>query len=304
MTALEQQIAQIGGRVDLHVHSKASDGTCKPEEIADEVKEKGLLFFALTDHDTYEGGMELLSKRPEEAGRFVLGIELSCKDELGKYHILGYRFDPNNVAMMQIVEEAHDTRIFKVLNRIRILREQFGFTFTTDEIDELMANPNPGKPHIANLMLKHHYAKERGEAIGLINRCRVKSRHLTPERAIGAITEAGGIAVLAHSYFGDGAQNLTLEEVKERVKRFEPIGLQGLECFYSRYTEEQRLQLLAFAQERGLYVTAGSDYHGSNKKVVLGDTGLMPDDTVPEGLTRFLEAVIGDAERWVHGAVH
>ncbi len=294
MTDIERQIAGIGTRVDLHIHSRASDGTKTPAQIADEIHDNGLLFFALTDHDTYQGCEELIRQRPEEAGSFVFGIEFSCKDELGKYHILGYHFDPDHLAMRQIVEEAHDNRVFKVLARLRFLREEFGFTFTTDEMDELMANPNPGKPHIANLMLRHHYAEDRSEAISkYINRYHGKSPHVTPEHAIRAVTEAGGIPVLAHSYFGDGSQDFGLEEVKARVDRLEAFGLQGLECCYTRYTDRQREDLLLLAKERGLYVTAGSDYHGNNKKVMLGDTGLMPQDPVPEGLVRFLKAVIG-----------
>ncbi len=288
-----ETIARIGLDIDLHMHSTASDGTDTPEVLLENVKKNGLRFFSVTDHDTYETGEALLASAALEAGpRFVLGIELSCKDELGKYHILGYRFDPDCADMRQIVDRAHDNRVFKVLNRLKFLREEFGFMFTTDEMDELMALPNPGKPHIGNLMVKHGYAPDRTAAIrDYLNKYKGKTPFVRPEEAIGAILAGGGIPVLAHPLFGNGDQELSVGEVAERTDRLMREGLQGLECFYSRNTREQTDALVELAEERGIFSTCGSDYHGGNKAVPLGMTGLRERDRVPAPLIRFMEAV-------------
>lgn len=279
---------------DLHMHSTASDGTDSPEQILQKVRQAGINRFSLTDHDTYEGAEKIL---PLAAGdpdvKFAVGIELSCKDPKGKYHILGYRFDPDSLSMRHIVEKAHDNRVYKVLGRLKFLEETFGFTFTWDEKDELMANPNPGKPHIGNLMVKKGYAKTKEEAIlNYVNRYRSdRTLYLKPEEAIEAILAGGGIPMLAHPIFGDGGQNLTREELLERVERLDAVGLAGLECYYSRYTEEQQEMLLEIVSERGLFASAGSDYHGKNKTVRLGQTGMSAEKPLHPCFERFLQEI-------------
>ena len=268
--------AQEGSLLDLHMHTTSSDGTDGPEELLDKLTGLGFRTFSVTDHDTYECCEKLPPLLADRPGiRFTLGVEFSCKDPLGKYHILGYHFDPAAASMRQIVEEAHDNRVFKVLARLRFLRENFHFEFSHDELDELMAHPNPGKPHIGNLMVKKGYAPDRTTAINdFINLYHGKTRYLAPDHAIQAILSGGGIPVLAHPIFGDGGQDLGPEELTERIDRLRGFGLAGLECYYSRNTKEQTDMLLALANERGMYATAGSDYHGKNKTVALGSTGL------------------------------
>ena len=76
--------------------------------------------------------------------------------------------------------------------------------------------------------------------------------------------------------------------MEARLRRLTEYGLRGVEAFYSGFTDKLRSQMLAFAERYGLYITAGSDYHGTNKLITLGDTGLADSDDRPEGLRRFL----------------
>ena len=78
----------------------------------------------------------------------------------------------------------------------------------------------------------------------------------------------------------------------ERLKRLTGFGLRGLEIFYSGFTEKIRAQLLGLAEQYDLYITAGSDYHGGNKLIELGDTGLEEGMPFPAGLRRFLDEVV------------
>ena len=81
--------------------------------------------------------------------------------------------------------------------------------------------------------------------------------------------------ILAHPPYGNGSQMIVGEELEKRVKRLIEYGLQGLEGFYSRYPAELRAEILALAQKYHTelpYITAGSDYHGSNKRVRLADS--------------------------------
>ena len=91
---------------------------------------------------------------------------------------------------------------------------------------------------------------------------------------------------MAHPSYGSGDQLIMGEDMDRRIKKLKGFGLMGLEAFYSGFTDRLRSEILDFAGKYGLYVTAGSDYHGTNKLVMPGDTGLEGD--YPEGLVRFL----------------
>ena len=97
--------------------------------------------------------------------------------------------------------------------------------------------------------------------------------------------------MLAHPSYGSGDQLILGEEMDERLRKLMDFGLQGLEGFYSGFTARLRGEILSFAERYDLYVTAGSDYHGWNKQVILGDTHFDPAQKMPDGLRRFLEDV-------------
>ena len=275
--------------IDLHIHTTVSDGSDTPEELLSRVREAGIDLFAVTDHDAVKGCALIQSIRTEEDPAFLTGAEFSCRDEEGKYHILGYGFDPDAEPVRELVENGHRLRIGKVRARLDFLKREFGFSFPQEELDALFALDNPGKPHIANMMVRRGYAQSKEQAIReYINGIRFRKEYVRPEEAIGGILGAGGIPVLAHPSYGDGDQLVLGEEMDLRLRHLMDLGLQGVEAFYSGFTPLLRREMLSFAERYDLYVTAGSDYHGKNKLVRLGDTGLGEPDGWPEGLRRFL----------------
>ena len=141
-------------------------------------------------------------------------------------------------------------------------------------------------------MVRYGYARSKEEAIkDYINKLHFRSEYVRPEEAIAGILRSGGIPVLAHPVYGSGDQLILGDEMDARLRRLMDFGLRGVEAYYSGFTAKLREQMLAFASQYGLYVTAGSDYHGANKLVALGDTGLGGPDEWPEGLRRFLADV-------------
>lgn len=279
----------LSGKIDLHMHTTVSDGTDAPEEIIARVRDAGIALFSVTDHDAVKAGRIISPLLKEDDPAFLTGAEFSCRDEEGKYHILGYGYDPDAESIRQIVAYGHSLRMNKVRARLDFLSERFGFSFPKEELDALFALDNPGKPHIGNLMVKYGYARTKEEAIKeYINQIRFRSEYVRPEDAIRAVLGAGGIPVLAHPVYGDGDQLILGEEMDARIRHLMGFGLQGLEGYYSGFTPRMSRDMLAFAEHYGLYVTAGSDYHGTNKMVALGDTGLGEPDKWPEGLRRFL----------------
>ena len=277
-------------KIDLHMHSTVSDGTDTPAEILDFVKEAGIELFALTDHDAIKGCKLVQQCRKEGDPQFLTGVEFSCRDEDGQYHILGYGYDPEAAPVQDLVKKGHSIRMNKVRARLQMLEETYGFTFPEEEIRKLLARDNPGKPHIANLMAKYGYAPTKDIAMKeYLNKLRVRMGYIRPEEAIAAILASGGIPVLAHPSYGNGDQLILGEDMDRRLRSLKEFGIRGVEAFYSGFTARLTRDMLDFADRYDLLVTAGSDYHGRNKLVKLGETGLEPGMEYPERLCRFLE---------------
>ena len=280
--------------IDLHMHSTVSDGTDSPAELLDHVREAGLGLFALTDHDAVRGCLAIRSLLREGDPVFLNGAEFSCRDGEGKYHILGYGFDAEAEPILRLTGTAHELRMKKVRARLDFLEERFGIAFPKEELRQLMAMDNPGKPHIAKLLIRHGHAKTIEQAMReFLNLIRFRSEYLGPEQAIEAILASGGVPVLAHPAYGDGDQLILGGELEERVKRLMGFGLKGLEAYYSGFTPKICRSVLDLADRCGLYITAGSDYHGKNKLIELGDTGIVSPDERRDGLDRFLHDVAG-----------
>ena len=276
-------------KIDLHMHTMISDGTDSLEEIIQKVQEEGIDLFSITDHDAIKAGMlvppMLPVADPKKSLGFIRGVEFSCKDEKGKYHILGY-------GISELVTEGHELRMKKTKARIEFLKEAYGFGFPEEEIDQLLNRDNPGKPHIANMMIKHGYAKDINEAMSeYINKKKFENVHVRPEDAIRGILKSGGIPVLAHPAYGDGDDLIMGEDLDERVRYLMDYGIMGLEAFYSGFTPRIQSEVLDLAEKYDLYVTAGSDYHGGNKIVQMGWTNLKDLSEAPAGMMRFLDNV-------------
>lgn len=279
-------------KIDLHMHSTVSDGTDTPEEILAKVKAAGIDMFSLTDHDALNGCLRILKCIGPEDPLFVTGAEFSCKDEVGKYHILGYGYALEAAAIHSLIAYGHKMRLEKLGLRLKILKESFGVFFSKEDIESLYALENPGKPHIANLMVKYRYVRDKQQAFSnYLNQIKVGIISYKPEEAITAILQSGGIPVLAHPSFGSGDELYMGETMEYRLKHLLDFGIQGVEAYYSGFSPKLQEETLELAEKYDLYITAGSDYHGSNKMVVLGDTHVQNAGQFPQGLQRFIRDV-------------
>ena len=279
-------------KIDLHIHTKISDGTDSPKEIIEKVRSAGIDLFSVTDHDAIKACGLIRENLTENDPLFISGIEFSCKDPYGKYHILGYGYDNKAGPIRSIVEKGHSMRIEKTKRRLEKIKSVFGYVFSDEDVRQLFENHNPGKPHIAKLMIKYGYADSMHDAFEkYLDRISVPTVYTLPEDAIAAILESGGIPILAHPPFGNGNDLILGDEMDQRLQRLISYGLQGVEAYYSGFTEKLQNEVLGFAEKYGLYVTAGSDYHGANKLVQLGDNNLEDIKQGSDGLLRFLEDV-------------
>ena len=275
----------MNSKADLHIHTTASDGTDSPKELYNKIKKAGIEIFAISDHDTVSGALELPDSELEGV-KFIRGVEFSCQAEGLRCHILGYNYDPENELFKQALNYGTVIRQKKLEERLNYLRDKCGFEFTEEEVNKLRATKSVGKPHIANFLVEKGYAGSFEEAIRkYVNPCHPKVSRLPAKQAVEAITAAGGIAVWAHPIGGEKERLLTEPEFKDNLKLILSCGIKGLECYYSRYTKQQSRFLVKAAKENKLLISGGSDYHGKNKTVELGTLQADFTQIPPENLT-------------------
>ncbi|HXG91507.1 MAG TPA: PHP domain-containing protein [Blastocatellia bacterium] len=251
--------------IDLHAHTRYSDGSASPEELVALACERGARAVAITDHDTVAGLHEGRAAAERLGIEFVNGIEISAEYSPGTMHILGYFIDDQSPALASRLEElrlARERRNPEIAERLQLL----GFDMTYEEVAQLAGNEVVGRPHFARLMVERGYAESIRDAFDRFlakgAAAYVEKKRLSPSDAMALIHEAGGVAVLAHPY----QLKLSLfKEVERLIGELAALGLDGIEAVYSRHTKQERESYTQIATRHGLLVTGGSDYHGAYK---------------------------------------
>jgi len=257
----------MANQIDFHLHTNVSDGSDTVAELLDKVKKANVHTFSVTDHDRLEGAFEMEKIiRPEDNLNFILGMEFSCTTSLKRCHILGYDFDPSNPQFKEIYDLGIRLREEKTEKRIKYLENTCGITLTKEESDWLYAQKSPGKPTFGKIILDRGLAPDMATAINeYVKPCKVGKDRIDASVAIDVIKAAGGVTVWAHPLGGEGEKRLTREEFYRELDELIESGVQGLECYYSRYSREDIEFLVSVAKEHNLLISGGSDYHGVNK---------------------------------------
>ena len=259
--------------IDLHIHSTESDGTDSPAKIVEKITaESGIKIFALTDHDTITGIEKIKKILPKEIF-FINGVEFSCKiDENKKCHILAYFFNGEHEEFQKILNDGRELRKKQLDIRLNYLRKIYGISFSDDDIKSICKTAVVGKPHIVNFVAEK-YDIDKAKIYKDLKKCSVGDARQAAATVIKAIKESGGVAIWAHPLGGEGEPLLSQAEFEKRLQELINLGVQGLECYYSRYTNEQENFLVESALENNLLISGGSDYHGANKSISLGELG-------------------------------
>ncbi len=266
--------------IDMHTHTNYSDGELSPEELIKLAIDSNIKTLGITDHDTIEG-----IKRVNRDSEYIIksgieiidGIELSCKTDHGRMHMLGYGIDLNNHDLNQIMSELRDNSINSVLSIMEQIKRDYGIRFKYEDIKALVnANHNLGRPDLARLCIKYGYATSVQDAfdkylIDAYNKTRQTGKGIKYQEAIGLILNSGGIPVIAHP------KSLELNDIEllELLKKMIDCGLMGIEVYHSSHSKEEMERYLELANQFNLLVSGGSDFHGINTKpdVLLG-TGI------------------------------
>ncbi len=253
-------------RIDLHTHSRVSDGTDTPTMLVMKAFQAGLDVIALTDHDTFDGVPEALEAGKRIGLKVVPGIEISCKLEGKTIHLLGYGCDLWNRALneeLAKVRVGRTQRLPEMCERLRTL----GIDISLEELMEsAQGAPSIGRPHVADALVAKGIVADRQEAFDRFlasgRPAYVPRYSIALERAIDLVHEAKGVAVLAHPW-GRGGKEVLTAPVIERLVRAH--GLEGIETDHQEHDRDTRLLLFELGARLGLLRTGSSDYHGAKR---------------------------------------
>lgn len=247
--------------IDLHVHTTASDGQFSPSQIIQMAVDKGLSRIAITDHDTAAGLEEAKAAAQELKINFVAGTELNISFPTGEFHLLGLGFTHISPSLNEIFEDLVKSRQERNENIISKMQKD-GIQISLEEVQKDYPDTILGRPHFAAELVKKKVVKNRQMAF---DKYLAKGRPWYVDRvganldqAIVAIKESGGVPVVAHPM----SLYLSWGKLPETLQNFYERGVAGIEAYHpgARMTECLRLEELA--RKIGLFVTAGSDFHG------------------------------------------
>lgn len=247
-------------KVDLHVHSTASDGKLSPEQVVLMSVDKGMDVIALTDHDTIDGIPPALEAAKSFPSLTVIpGVEINTDVGEGEAHVLGYFIDYRHPELLENLSSLRDSRIGRAKRMISKL-SSIGMPVEWERVQQIAGEGSIGRPHIAQAMLEKGYVKTFQEAfnkyIAFGGPAYAEREKIAPIEAVGLILRAGGLPVLAHPF--------TLSEPEKMIVALTANGLVGIEAYYSSHTPEVTAKLVGWAEKYRLVPTGGTDFHGLN----------------------------------------
>jgi predicted metal-dependent phosphoesterase TrpH len=274
-------------KIDLHIHSKSSDGKFTVAQIVEEAKARNIGLLAITDHDSIGCQPQAIAQTEKGGIKYITGVELNVTFSHPKYHegkavsldFLGYQFDFKNVALeskLKIMTEYREERAAKILDNLNAeFKKEKIAELTNDDLHQIEESVDGvlGRPHIADYLVKKEIVKTRQEAFDkYLVKCDVPKFPLYLEEASKLIRDAGGKLFLAHPNDPHGTSLTALTKVLpkqiEIVKDKMLPYIDGVECWHSRSTIETTNHYVAFAKENGLMMTGGSDCH--QKPILMG----------------------------------
>ena len=257
-------------KIDLHVHTNASDGKLAPAELVALAASRGVSLLAIADHDTVSGITPALAAARQHHGlQIIPAIELSSYAPGNEVHVLGYfiRYDnPELAEELQVLQNSRGERARAIVDKLQGL----GLDISLTRVQEIAGEGSIGRPHIAQALMEKGYVSDFREVfdkyLGHGGPAYVERHKLTPAQAVGLVLRCGGIPVLAHP------TTLNLDELLPGLLS---AGLMGLEVYYKDFSPDIRQNLANLAKRHHLIATGGTDYHGiESTEVMLGEAGV------------------------------
>lgn len=270
--------------IDLHMHSRYSDGNFTPRELVEEARKKGLVAIAVTDHDTTDGLEESRSECERFGIKLINGVEINSHWLVAGtkvfLHVLGYNFHLNKIRgfmnELKDLRYEHNAAIAQALRNI-------GVQINYEELGQRAQKEMITRFNFAISLVQYGYAKDVKEALSKFlhkgGTAYVEYKTKPFDVVAKKIHEAGGVVCLAHP----AEYKLNDEETEKMIESLIQCGLDGIECIHPSMDVKYSQKMTHIARQNHLIITGGSDFHGRiDEEIVLGvgGDGMM----IPENL--------------------
>jgi predicted metal-dependent phosphoesterase TrpH len=249
--------------IDLHVHTRYSDGTFAPAESVLLARDRGLETIAITDHDTTNGLPEAFEAGDDLGVEIVPGVEFSTIREGQGVHVLAYYVDLEHPEFTVELRRLREDRFGRGERMVARLQE-LGYPISFDRVREIAHGGNIVRPHVAQALVEAGVVETTKDAftselIGSGGRAYVEKHALHPIDALALIHRAGGVCVLAHP----GTWRETDPVPQALIDELIEGGLDGIEASHPEHTPEVEAAYIALADRTGILWTGSSDCHGT-----------------------------------------
>ncbi len=245
-------------RVDLHLHTTASDGRWPPKQLIEEVQKAGIELFAVTDHDSL-GSVAEISELVRGSGLcFLPGVELSARLNGQVYHLLAYGFDTSDSGLVALVAE-NNARLTSADDVVVHLLADAGHPVSVDGYANYTWDRRRGGWKALNYLIDQGWCRDTRDYHAQLMRSidRPVPDFPRPEEIVSVVRRAGGIVILAHpgASFYNGLSVWQLDDLVQ-------MGVAGLECYSFHHDEGMTRGFLGYCLDRNLLISGGSDCHG------------------------------------------
>lgn len=268
--------------VDLHCHSRASDGLLAPAELVLRAHARGVTTLALTDHDVTDGLREASAAARDVDLRFVPGVEVSVTWNETSIHIVGLGISTEDETLERGLQWVRGGRPRRAALMAGSLADA-GIPGTLEGAMRYAQNPDLiSRSHFARCLVEMGYARDVGSVFKhYLVRGKpgfIPHQWATLGDAITWIRKAGGIAVLAHP----ARYRFTRDELHRFMKEFSDLGGLGIEVITPNHTFQESVLYANLARKFGMFASRGSDFHGPGEsRIELGAIAQLPEDLKP-----------------------
>jgi len=266
---------------DFHCHSTASDGSLSPTDVVLRAKENNVSCLSLTDHDTLNGQFEAKQIASEHNIQYIPGIELSTSWENKCFHIVGLNIDPNNEVLTSNIKSLQDLRMERA-KKIAFKLEKKNIPNAYDAVIKATNGGMITRAHFANFLLANNHVSTQQQAfdryLGKGKPAFVSTTWADLHDAVQWITQAGGVAVIAHPL----RYKMTASWMRRFLAFFKDIGGQGIEVVTGRSNPDEIRRATIYAKQFDLAASLGSDFHTpDNQWIDLGRLAPLPKNVQP-----------------------
>lgn len=249
-------------KVDMHMHSYHSDGVLNCKQLLQEIQEKKIGLFSLTDHETISGLEEMKEAVKGTGLHYIPGVELASRYENREYHLTIYGYDEKNQNFLNLVEEIGNIRKKYDIDVITFLEPKVSL----EDFKTYKDDPYKGGWPSLNFLIVNGLINNISDYFKLTEGCTAKMKFPDPKHIIDIAHQAGAAVFLAHpSSNQKGGLSVA------RLDYFREAGIDGLEC-YSPYccSQEEVDRYVFYCKKHNLKISGGSDYHGGFVNRTLG----------------------------------